>query len=98
MPSALGEFGHSKNSEKAHKVMQILLTADKPMDLKDLWAYMHKDLDRIGFLVDIIRNLETAGKIFATQSGWLAKSKVVGAGAGEFVDYSILTEEERNMK
>lgn len=97
MPEALGQYGKGKHSAVADKIMTLLSTATRPQGFKDIWAGVHKDLDKAADLAVIIQGLETADKIFhtktATHAGWLAK----GAKKREhaFINWDLLTEEER---
>ena len=96
MPAALGEFGKSKNSDVADRIMQVLEGARKPIRFKELWSEVHKDLDKPQQLIDIINSLEFAGKIqklSGHEGGILAKKQP--KKQQEWVDWSLLTEEER---
>jgi len=94
MPRALGQFGKSKNSDVANKVMDMLVATHKPLSIKDLWAHVHNDLENIRALGEILQGLQVAEKVqFVQGSGWLPKR--VLSKEPEFVDYSLLTEEER---
>jgi hypothetical protein len=98
MPSALGEFGKSKHSDVTHKVMQVLNGAYDIMSLTELWVHVHKDLDKLSELGEIIKNLSLAGRIVAVQGGFLAKRAILEEVNNDLLDYSYLTEEEREMK
>lgn len=97
MPKALGEFGKSKNSDVANKVMVVLTSADKPLSLKDIWKHVHKDLDNTRQLADLMQSLNMAEKIFMVTEGpakgWLPKRSV--SRIQKYVDVKWLTEEER---
>lgn len=97
MPKALGEFGKSKNSDVSHKLIQILENSFEPMTLKQLWMQLHNDLDDVNKLRDMIHSLELADKLMSTKGGILAKRKVMDEVAGKYVDFSMLTEEERRF-
>jgi hypothetical protein len=97
MPKALGEFGKSRNSDITHKIMGLLNTTIKPMPLKELWEYLHKDMEKVGDLAELLRNLATAEKVQMTGTGFLARKKVIEEVRNDILDYSYLTEEERNM-
>lgn len=97
MPKALGEFGKSRNSDTTHKVMQILDSTPKPMDMKAIWELVHTDMERINDLAELLRNLVTADKIFAINGGFLAKRKAAVEVDSDTLDYGILTKEERAM-
>lgn len=100
MPVAIGEFGKSKNSDVAHKILGVLSGARAPISTKQIWTVVHKDLEKLQSLSDLLRNLQEAEKIqhvsgAGGKGGWLPK-KVV-AEEVEFVDWSLLSEEERKM-
>jgi hypothetical protein len=94
MPLALGEFGKSKNADVAHKVMEILLNARKPVEVKDIWQQVHNDLEKPTQLGEILQGLAIAEKAQHVKGrGWLPKQ--AAKKQQEFVDFGILTEEER---
>ena len=96
MPAALGEFGKSKNSDIANKIMDVLGTAVRPLKATDLWKHVDKDLEKLSMLGDIMNGLQIAGKVQMVKGlGWLPK-KVAGK-AQQFTDWSLLTEEERGV-
>jgi len=95
MPKALGEFGKSKHSDLNHKLVQILENAFTPITVKELWMQLHNDLEDIATMKDMITNLIIADKVISTKAGFLAKRKVLEEVNGRFVDFSLLTEEER---
>jgi hypothetical protein len=98
MPAAMGEFGKSKNSDITHKVMQVLNTAYDPMKVSDLWVHVHKDLEKINELGDILRNLVTANRIITVNGGFLARRALVEEVSNDMLNYDYLTDEERGMK
>lgn len=100
MPDALGEFGKSKNSDVAHKILAALTATIMPMPAKLLWRIVHKDLDKMATLSELLHNLQAAEKIQHVQmpggkSGWLPKKEV--ASEIKYVDWSLLSQEERDM-
>lgn len=98
MPKALGQFGKARNSDITHKIMTILSDTDKPLQVKDIWKYVHNDMEKMNDLVDVLRSLISADKIFAVGGGYLGKSQVIEEVNNDMLDYSYLTDEERNMK
>jgi hypothetical protein len=98
MPTALGEFGKSRNSDVTHKLMQILLGSYNPVTLTELWQHLHKDLDKLGDLTDIVKSMHQAGRIMMSDKGFLAVRKVAEQEDNDLIDYSYLTLEEREMK
>lgn len=98
MPKALGQFGKAKNSDITHKIMTILTNATKPLQVKDIWEYVHNDMDKMNDLVDVIRNLIGANKVFAINGGYLSKTVVIEEVNNDMLDYSYLTDEERGMR
>lgn len=95
MPKALGEFGKSKHSDVAHKVMEVLSSATAPMMYKEIWQFVHQDLDKIADLAEILKNLQVADKIQLVNGGFLPKKKPVIGLVTDTVDMSLLTDEER---
>jgi len=94
MPRALGEFGKSKNSDTANKVMEVLNKTNRAMGLKDIWKQVHSDLEKISQLTDILQALQQAERVMLIPGkGWLPRNKPIETQ--EFVDWSLLTEEER---
>lgn len=97
MPSALGEFGKSRNSDITHKIMQILNGSDIPLTMAQLWQYVHKDLEKQNDLAELLRNLSAASRIIITGVGFVAKKAVVEEVNNDVLDYSYLTDEERKL-
>ncbi len=97
MPKALGEFGKAKHSDVAHKILQMLESSTGPVSLKDIWIAVHNDMGDIGELRELIANLTMAEKIIATKAGLLPKRRVIVERSTDFVDFSLLTDEERSF-
>jgi len=101
MPRALGEFGKAKNSDVAHKVVAIIHAGPGVVKLRDIWAQVSSDLDDMKALGTILSNLEEARKIQRVPAlgGFLPLHKLVDMSKVEkFIDVSLLTAEEREMK
>lgn len=98
MPKALGEFGKAKHSDISHKIVQIIeAAAPTGLMLKDLWPHVAQDLDSIPELAKLLQNLLAAGKIQNVHGfGFLPQKKLLIEHSSDTVDYSLLTEEERN--
>lgn len=95
MPKALGEFGKAKNSDVAHKIIQMLENSIMPVPLKQLWQAVHNDLEDISVMKDLLSNLAIADKVISTKSGFLAKRRMLEEVSTDAVDFSLLTEQER---
>lgn len=94
MPKALGEFGKSRNSEAANKIMQSLYDTKKPLTLSTLWKVVSSDLNKINELAELLNNLQAADKIQVIKGadgGFLAKQKPIDRKA-VYVDYKLLKE------
>lgn len=102
MPKALGEFGKNKNSDVNHKILQILESETKVFSILEIWAQIQSDLQKIPELAEILTGMEAAGKIQKvtgkTGIGWLPNKKVVEAPPDGLVDFTLLSEEELNMR
>lgn len=98
MPKALGEFGKSKYSEVANKIIEILSQADRPMSLKDLWKRVYTDLAKQTELAELLRNLREAHKIqmvtFRNEQGFMLHHEVVEPWEKGLILKDWLTEEE----
>jgi len=97
MPKALGEFGKSKNSAVAHKVMVALDNTDHPMTVQEIWKAVHQDLDKVGQLVEIMGNLTVAEKVQVVDKGYLPLKKIKDVTLGGSVDWNLLTKEEQDL-
>lgn len=98
MPKAMGEFGFTKNGEVVNRLMGILSTTHKPLDTKDLWRSLQRDMTNPKELTDMLHSLMLADKIFAaSDGGWLAKKKIFAAKNTDCLDFNLLTNEEREM-
>ncbi len=98
MPKALGEFGKARNSEVAHKVVQLIDGVKVPVAFKSIWKHIHSDLESRDKLVVILTNLMEAGKIQSVAGGGYLPIKAVRAkGIKGATDWSILTENERGL-
>lgn len=96
MSTALGEFGSAKNSAQVNTIMSVLDSTRKPLSLQELWKFVDKDLDKIQNLVEIMQNLQHAGKVQVVGRGQWLPLKTVKKRL-DFVDFSILTKEEREL-
>ena len=101
MPAALGEFGKAKNSDVSHKVLKTIethfLTTGTGITFKELWTYVHKDLDDIRMLGELLKNLAEADKLQRTEIGFLPKRRVLEYKNSDMLDWSILSEEEKRI-
>lgn len=98
MPKALGQFGKARNSDVTHKIMTVLADAESPMAVKDIWRHVYNDMEKLNDLVDMLRNLLAADKIFNVNGGYLAKARKIVEENSDMINYSYLTEEERGMR
>lgn len=103
MPTAIGEFGKSKNSDVTNSVMQHLLKNDRPITHKELWAIVQSSLTKPEELFTILGNLETAGKLKFVEHRENGKTghavipvRKARTAKLPHVDYSLLTECERS--
>ena len=98
MPKALGEFGKSKHSAVANKVMDVIDAAGEPVKFKQIWKAVVQDLDTRQQLIEILANLQIAEKIQPVEGGsYLPLKKLRDNGLAGAVDWNILTKEERDL-
>lgn len=99
MPQSLGAFGKAKNSDVAHKILQIINSSPEPLQIFDIWKHVNNDLNDPRDLGDLLRNLSTAEKIQSVKtdkgSAYIPKKKVIEEVSDGLVDFGLLTEEER---
>lgn len=98
MPKALGQFGKGKNSDITHRIMNILTDTSVPLPVKEIWKFVHNDMEKIDDLVNMLRNLITADKIFSINGGYLSKLQVIEEVNNDMLDYNYLTADERGMR
>ena len=94
MPKALGEFGKSKDSEIAGKIMQALYETSKPLTPTELLRLVKNDLDKPTQLGEILMKLSNAGQvqlIKGENGGYLPKVKAVDSRQ-LYVDFDLLKE------
>lgn len=97
MSQAYGEFGQSKNSILAHKIMQILeTTPGEALDIHELWAKVQSDFNKMDDFAQLIQGMSQAGKVQTHAGKVLPKKRIVTAEFNGIVDYSYLSEEEMN--
>ena len=98
MPLAMGEFGKSKNSDVAARLLAVLAEAGKPMDVDELWKQVQSDLDRMEDLNKILAGLTQGGKVQyvsrtkgSNVQGFLPVRKVLSNKA-LYCDFKLLPE------
>ena len=97
MPKALGEFGKAKNSEVSHKIMQLMDAATEPLSVQFLWKHVHTDLERRDQMIEILGNLTVAEKIQVTSVGYLPIKRKRAKGLKGAVDWSLLSDTEKDL-
>jgi len=109
MPTGLGEFGRSRNSDVAHSMMQFIISRKTTLTTpQDLWEKFSQDLESASQMHDLLHKLISGGRIIMRTidagghkvSGFLGvnQSITVEESTSEFVDFTLLTKEEQEMK
>lgn len=109
MPLALGEFGKAKSSDVSHSLVQFIHNRGTQITtMADMWKHFAQDLDTSSGLSDMLMKLCSAGRIQTTTinmggsrvTGFLPSRKSIeeADGSSQYVDFSLLTQEEREMK
>jgi hypothetical protein len=96
MPKALGEFGKSKDSEAAGKIMQALYETTKPLTAVDLLRIVGRDLDKPSQLGEIMAKLNNSGQVMYVKgdiTGYLPKAARLDSNQ-PYVDFSLLREHQ----
>lgn len=97
MPAALGEFGKSKNSDVAARILSVLAKATAPVPEQDLWKQVQSDLEKPEDMQKILAGLLQATKIQyvhrtreSSTQGYLIVRKQLKSQL--YVDYNLLPE------
>jgi len=106
MPKALGEFGKARSSDVANTILGMIQNAGDLVTPDTLWSTVSQDIDNGTQFQEILRKLLAAGKIQAASKNDGKGGKIAGflpirkalIEKSEFIDFSLLTAEERNMK
>lgn len=98
MPKALGEFGSSKHSSVAGKIMAHLNSVHLPQSPIQLWKVVSRDLGKMSDLVEILQNLKSAEKVqvarVAGKDGYLPKHAEKKEWPEDTLDLDWLTSKE----
>lgn len=100
MPKALGEFGRSKNSAAAHKILTFVTATGTGVTFKDIFKVVSQDFDKREQVVEAINNLLMADKIISVNIEgsnkilYLPKKHPLFEDDSGMVDWKYLTEEE----
>jgi hypothetical protein len=105
MPKALGEFGKARSSDVAHTILGMIQSAPGLITLEEIWTGVSQDVDSNTQLTEIMQKLLSAGKIQMTsvieggkkRHGFLPIRRSI-IEKSDFIDFGLLTEEEREMK
>lgn len=95
MPTALGEFGKSADSDITNKIVSLLEESEIPLlDIKAIWHQVYNDLAKPDDLRNIMSKLIYAGRVTAIDHKFVANSKYLRLNGYE-IDLNFLTDEER---
>ena len=97
MPKALGEFGKARHSDVTHKVMTALDNTNVPLSIAEIWKWAISDLENRNQLIEIMGNLQVAGKIQTVEGGFLPIKKVLATNNTNLVNWNLLTDSERGL-
>ena len=98
MSKALGEYGASKYSTAAGRILQFLSKQVMPMNAGAIWKVVDKDLKNQIELGEVLNNLKLSEKIqwirVRGKEGYMTRHLEVKEWKPEFVDWSWLTPQE----
>lgn len=97
MPKALSEFGKGKHSGVAHKIIQLLDAAHAPVPFREIWRYVHTDLDNRNQCVDILQNLLVAEKIQHVNGDYLPVKSILEERVSPTLNWELLRDNERRL-
>jgi hypothetical protein len=109
MPLALGEFGKARGSDVAHSILQFVYNRGTQITTTaDVWQHFSQDIESPGIMSDIMMKLSSSNKIQVASinmggtrvHGFLPSRRAIDeeGSSTKYVDYSLLTQEEREMK
>lgn len=77
MPSALGEFGKARHSDTSAKILAMIDKTDRPLNpIRDIWPEIRRDVDNQRQFIEILKGLQTSGKIQQVANGILPLKKL----------------------
>lgn len=98
MGKALGEFGASKNSVIAGKILSYLATCKLPQSPTDLFKIVSRDISKMTDLAEVLTNLKSSERVQTVQikgkSGYMPLHKPKKEWAEHLIDKSWLTFDE----
>ncbi len=98
MSKALGEFGASKNSAAANKILTYLATVRKPANVNDIWRQLRRDIAKLPELIEIIQGLHKTGMIAIREilgvKGYMLNHEEQWEWPADCTNLSWLTEQE----
>lgn len=99
MPRALGEYGKSKYAIVSGAVIEYLMRSTTPRSATDIWKIVHKDINKITELAEILSSLKAADKIQVMQvrgkTGYMICLRPPKEWPTELLDMDWLTDRER---
>lgn len=99
MPQAIGHFGQSSDSAIANLILEAIKDAPDPLSIRDLYGLISADVKDLKTAATIIANLVQGGKVQKVKIGdsfrFLPKITIETSWANEFIDLSLVTEQER---
>ena len=98
MPKALGEFGASRFSTVAGKILNYIGTGMLPKSPNEIWKAVRKDIHKISELTEILAGLKAAEEIqhitIKGKSGYLPKQREGREWPEALLDTQWLTDQE----
>ncbi len=98
MPSALGEFGESKNASLANKIVNMIEISPAPVTLGAISAAVYRDIDKPQVIHEILNTLLGAERLQKTtvkgMSAFIPNHAGKRAWKSKFLDYTLLHPDE----
>lgn len=94
MPRAMGEYGKAKHADVMAKIVDLLGSTRKPLQMADIWKQVQADLDKPEDLTKLLAGLVQADKIqWVDRKGYLIVRKLLKEDV-LYVDFSLLREHQ----
>lgn len=94
MPSALGEYGRSKSSGAAQKVMKFMEERYEVATFNQLWDVVRTDVEKLQDFGNLVEGLIQADKLIRVPEGFLTKRTPLDKPKSKLFNWDYLTDEE----
>lgn len=95
MAKALSEFGSARNLPGVSKVMEVVVNSRHPVSPQEIWKQSMSYFDKMSDMVQVLQNLQQAGKIATTEDHKISATVLQPINFGDLVDYGQYIREHK---